>query len=131
MAENLTQNQIITIAGRKKMLRARAGEIRLPKILGFVFGDGGVDGSGKVITPLENESTLKHELLRKKYDSYTMLSDTQCKYQCTLGENELPGAEINEIGLYDEDGDIITIKRFTGKGKDADISMTFWMNDTF
>ena len=42
MAENLTQNQIITIAGRKKMLRARAGEIQLPKIVGFVFGDGGV-----------------------------------------------------------------------------------------
>ena len=40
MAENLTQNQIITIAGRKKMLRARAGEIQLPKIVGFVFGDG-------------------------------------------------------------------------------------------
>ena len=32
MAENLTQNQIITIAGRKKMLRARAGEIQLPKL---------------------------------------------------------------------------------------------------
>ena len=42
MEENLTQNQIITIAGRKKMLRARAGEIQLPKIVGFVFGDGGV-----------------------------------------------------------------------------------------
>ena len=27
MAENLTQNQIITIAGRKKMLRARAGDL--------------------------------------------------------------------------------------------------------
>ena len=39
MAENLTQNQIITIAGRKKMLRARAGEIQLPKIVGFVFGE--------------------------------------------------------------------------------------------
>ena len=46
MAENLTQNQIITIAGRKKMLRARAGEIQLPKIVGFVFGDGGVDADG-------------------------------------------------------------------------------------
>ena len=45
MAENLTQNQIITIAGRKKMLRARAGEIQLPKIVGFVFGDGGVDAA--------------------------------------------------------------------------------------
>ena len=113
MAENLTQNQIITIAGRKKMLRARAGEIQLPKIVGFVFGDGGVDADGNVIAPLEAESELKNELLRKKYDTYTMLSDTKC------------------IGLYDADGDIVTIKRFTAKGKDADISMTFYINDTF
>lgn len=131
MAENLTQNQIITIAGRKKMLRARAGEIQLPKIAGFVFGDGGVDANGNVITPLEHEATLKHELFRKKYDKYTMLSDTKCKYECTLAENELPGADISELGLYDTDGDIITIKRFSKKGKDADLSMTFWLNDTF
>ena len=76
MAENLTQNQIITIAGRKKMLRARAGEIQLPKIVGFVFGDGGVDADGNVIAPLEAESELKNELLRKKYDTYTMLENT-------------------------------------------------------
>ena len=121
MAENLTQNQIITIAGRKKMLRARAGEIQLPKIVGFVFGDGGVDADGNVIAPLEAESELKNELLRKKYDTYTMLSDTKCKYECELKESELPGAAISEIGLYDADGDIVTIKRFTAKGKDADL----------
>lgn len=48
-----------------------------------------------------------------------------------LKESELPGAAISEIGLYDADGDIVTIKRFTAKGKDADISMTFYINDTF
>ena len=50
----MTQNQIITVAARKKMLRARAGEIQLPKIMGFVFGDGGVNASGEVISPLES-----------------------------------------------------------------------------
>lgn len=103
----------------------------LPKIVGFVFGDGGVDADGNVIAPLEAESELKNELLRKKYDTYTMLSDTKCKYECELKESELPGAAISEIGLYDADGDIVTIKRFTAKGKDADISMTFYINDTF
>lgn len=63
--------------------------------------------------------------------AYTMLSDTKCKYECELKESELPGAAISEIGLYDADGDIVTIKRFTAKGKDADISMTFYINDTF
>ena len=69
----MTQNQIITVAARKKMLRARAGEIQLPKIMGFVFGDGGVNASGEVISPLESESKLKHEILRKAYDKYTIL----------------------------------------------------------
>ena len=106
----MTQNQIITVAARKKMLRARAGEIQLPKIMGFVFGDGGVNASGEVISPLESESKLKHEILRKAYDKKT---------------------QISEIGLYDKDGDILVIKRFSKKGKDADLSMTFWINDTF
>ena len=31
----MTQNQIITVTARKNMVRARAGEIQLPKIVGF------------------------------------------------------------------------------------------------
>ncbi len=127
----MTQNQIITVAARKKMLRARAGEIQLPKISGFVFGDGGITEDGSIIAPIENEKVLKHEILRKPYDSYTMLSDTVCHYECTIAEEEIPGAEISEIGLYDKDGDILVIKRFSKKGKDSDLSMTFWINDTF
>lgn len=127
----MTENQVITLAARKKMLRARAGEIQLPKIAGFVFGDGGVDSLGSVIVPLDNESQLKHEILRKTYDSYTMLDDTTCRYMCTIGEDEIPGSKISEIGLYDVDGDILVIKRFSEKGKDNDLSMMFWINDTF
>ena len=80
---------------------------------------------------MESESKLKHEILRKVYDKYTILNDTTCRYECTIAESELPNAEISEIGLYDKDGDILVIKRFSKKGKDADLSMTFWINDTF
>ena len=106
MAENLTQNQIITIAGRKKMLRARAGEIQLPKIVGFVFGDGGVDADGNVIAPLEAESELKNELLRKKYDTYTMLSDTKCKYECELTASTIPKDGRTEAAFMIREGAI-------------------------
>lgn len=126
----MAQNQIITVQARKKMLRARAGEIQLPKIVGFVFGDGGVE-DGEVITPLESESALKHEILRKPYKSYSAVDDTTYQYICEIGESELPDAKISEIGLYDSDGDILVIKRFSEKGKDADLSMAFWMNDAF
>lgn len=127
----MTQNQIITIIARKNMVRARAGEIQLPKITGFVFGDGGVDETGEIIPLAETDASLGNELLRKKYDSYTMVSDTECKYECTLTESELAGSEISEIGLYDANGDIVSIKRFSAKGKDSDLSMTFWIKDTF
>ena len=127
----MTQNQIITVTARKNMVRARAGEIQLPKIVGFVFGDGGVDESGNIIPLSETDSTLGNELLRKKYDGYTMVSDTECKYECTLTEEELAGKEISEIGMYDANGDIVNIKRFSAKGKDADLAMTFWIKDTF
>lgn len=132
MAENLTQNQIITIAGRKKMLRARAGEIQLPKIVGFVFGDGGVDADGNVIAPLEAESELKNELLRKKYDTYTMLSDTKCKYECELSSivmamagagrvfdlcDEVPETDEGDVELvnicYDSNGEIHETEELT------------------
>lgn len=66
MTENLTQNQIITIAGRKKMLRARAGEIQLPKIVGFVFGDGGVEQMEMIIAPAGGRIRTKNELLRNE-----------------------------------------------------------------
>ncbi len=127
----MTENQVITIAARNKMLRARAGEIGLPKIAGFVFGDGGVDEAGEVIAPLDEETALKNEILRKPYDSYIMLDDTTCRYMCTIEENEIPGSEISEVGLYDADGDILVMKRFSKKGKDADLSMIFWINDSF
>lgn len=122
---------IVTKKARNKMLRARAGEIPLPKIVGFAFGDGGVDGSGNVLTLDTNQEGLNSELLRKEYDGYTMLSDTSCRYECTLANEELAGEHISEIALYDEEGDIVAIKNFLAKGKDDDFEMTFQIDDMF
>ena len=80
------------------MAAARSGERTLPPIKMIAFGDGGVDESGNIIPLSETDSTLGNELLRKKYDGYTMVSDTECKYECTLTEEELAGKEISEIG---------------------------------
>ncbi|MEY8424668.1 hypothetical protein AALB52_18385, partial [Lachnospiraceae bacterium 38-14] len=74
---------------------------------------------------------LTHELYRKVINGYSFPSDTTCRYECTLAENELPGTEISEIGLYDEEGDIICIKTFKSKGKDDDLEMTFRIDDMF
>lgn len=127
----MEKNVIITKSARKKLVQARAGAITLPKIIGMVFGDGGVDASGNVIAPSDNQTTLSHEIFRKAINGYSFTSETTCRYECTLSESELEGEYISEIGLYDADGDIICIKTFTKKGKDSDIEMTYTLDDVF
>ena len=127
----MTENVIITVTARRKMVQARAGAISLAKIVGMVFGSGGVDASGNVIAPTEDQTELNHEIFRKEVSGYTFISETTCRYECVLSEPEMAGEYISEIGLYDEDGDIACIKTFTKKGKDADLEMAFTLDDVF
>ncbi|MCD8364697.1 MAG: phage tail protein [Clostridiales bacterium] len=129
----MAENVIITKTARAKLVQARAGAITLPTIVGMAFGNGGVDSSGDVISPTDDQTELTSELLRKEIDSYTVLTseDATVRYMCTLGTSDLEGESISEIGLYDTDGDIVCIKTFTAKGKDSDIEMTFTLDDVF
>ena len=131
MMSGTNKNVIITKAARKKLVQARAGAIVLPRIVGMAFGCGGVDESGTVIPPAESQSELANEIFRKEIDGYSFPSETICRYECTLDVNELVGEEISEVGLYDEDGDIVCIKTFTRKGKDADVEQTYVLDDIF
>lgn len=124
-------NTVITKTARKKLVKARAGAAALPAIVGMVFGDGGVDGENNVIPPAEEQTGLNNELFRKAVDSYEFISETACRYECTLEGDELAGSYISEIGLCDSEGDVICIKSFTQKGKDSDMEMTFSIDDVF
>ena len=127
----MANNVIITKKARENMVKARAGAITLPKIVGMACGDGGVDASGNVAAPTADQEELRQELYRKEIEGYTFPADTTCQYVCILEDNELAGEDISEIGLYDENGDIACIKTFKSKGKDADIQMTFTLDDVF
>jgi len=127
----VAENVIITKKARENMVKARAGAITLPVVAGMVFGSGGVGSDGTVIKPVSSQSTLAKELYRKEINSYEFTDETTCRYTCTLTEPELAGEYISEIGLYDENGDILCIKNFTGKGKDNDMEMTFTIDDVF
>jgi len=122
---------VVTLTARTKMLKARAGEISLPRIEGIAFGDGGTNNAGEVIAPNGEQTNLNSELLRKPISGYTFLSDTKCRYECTLENRELPGEYISEAALYDEDGDLVAIKNFLPKGKDIDIEMVIQIDDEF
>lgn len=122
---------VVTKKARNKMLKARAGDLVLPKITGMAFGDGGIDGDGSIIVPSVEQTELHNELLRKEVSDHEYLNDTVCRYSCTLEASELAGKSISELALYDADGDLIAIKNFSGKGKDDDLEMTFNIDDTF
>ena len=133
MSTGKNKNVVITKKSRQKLVKARAGAITLPKVTGMAFGNGGVDSNGNIITPAETQEGLANELYRKEIDSYEFPegTDTTCRYECTLTETELAGEEISEIGLYDEEGDIICIKNFARKGKDDDVEQTYVLDDIF
>lgn len=131
MSIEKNKNVIITKKAREKLVKARAGAIQLPKIVGMAFGNGGVDPSGAVIAPTEAQDALANEIYRKAIDRYSFPADTTCRYECTLSESELAGEEISEVGLYDEEGDIVCIKAFMRKGKDDDVEQTYTLDDIF
>ena len=127
----MAENVIITKKARENMVKARAGALVLPKITGMAFGDGGVDAEGSAIKPQEDQAALVNELFRKEINGFEFVEDTTCRYTCTLSEPELAGEDISEIGMYDENGDIVCIKNFKAKGKDGDMEMTFTLDDVF
>ena len=56
------KNVVITKKGREKLVKARAGAITLPKIVGMAFGTGGVTTDGTVIPPTDTQSKLNKEV---------------------------------------------------------------------
>jgi hypothetical protein len=125
-------NSVVTKLARQKMCKARAGVGTLPAVVGFAFGAGGVNEGGQVIVPSDEQNTLNTEIARKAYSSKELLTgDTTCRYTCLLEKSELVGERISEVALYDSDGDLVAIKNFLPKGKDADIELTFTIDDIF
>ena len=126
-----SRNVVITTTARSNLVRARAGDLTLPPIVGIALGDGGVDSSGEPVPPSQDQTTLTHELLRKPVNTHTYPSATTCRYECVLTGSELAGIKISELGLYDSEGDMVCIKTFYEKRRDEEIEMTFTVDDEF
>ena len=124
---------VITVAGRRKLCKAHAGDMVLPKIKQMAWGDGGVleDGTPKQTTG--EETGLYNLLLKKDIEAHTYTDEAQttCRYTATLEADELTGKEISELGLFDEDGELISYRTFLRKGKDADIPQIYDMDEIF
>lgn len=125
-------DSIVTNIAKKKIVQARAGLIpSLPKTVGMAFGDGAVSGS-TIRMPHPTDISLQHELHRQLIDGATLQPDEiSVMYITTLAKETLAGQTINEVALYDEDGDLLAIKTFSNKGKDEDMEMIFEILDKF
>ena len=130
MADN---KGVITAVGRKKLCMAHAGDIELPVITQMAWGSGGADETGQPIDTTGNEIGLYQELLRKDIESHSYVNEgkTTCRYTATLEAGELDNSYISEMGLYDEDGDLVAYRTFMRKGKDADIPQIYKMDSIF
>ena len=130
MADN---KGVITAVGRKKLCMTHAGDIALPVITQMAWGSGGADETGQPLDTTGNEIGLYQELLRKDIESHVYVNEgqTTCRYTATLEAGELDNSYISEMGLYDEDGDLIAYRTFMRKGKDADIPQIYDMDEIF
>ncbi len=130
MADN---KGVITAVGRKKLCMAHAGDIELPVITQMAWGSGGADETGQPLDTTGNEIGLYQELLRKDIESHSYVNEgkTTCRYTATLEAGELDNSYISEMGLYDEDGDLVAYRTFMRKGKDADIPQIYDMDEIF
>lgn len=130
MADN---KGVITVTGRKKICKAHNGDITLPVIAKMAWGDGGVDENGIPKTATGNEIGLYNELLKKDIEKHVYVNEeeTTCRYTATLEKGELTGKEISEMGLFDEEGDLIAYRTLMRKGKDEDIPQIYDMDEIF
>lgn len=119
---------IISAAYRKKLADACEKAAAMPLIKWMAIGNGAEDENGAVIELTGNEAALHNELLRKELDTVNRAGDLQIDCDCNLTMDELSESRINEIALFDTDGDPVAIKVFEGREKKQGMEMTFRMS---
>lgn len=106
---------IKTNAGKVKRLKAYKGIIpALPKITHVAVGDGGKTPEGGLKVPTPDMTALYNQLLKIPV-TYEDVSDFTCKFICSLDsttQSQILNKDINEIGLIDSEGTLITIETF-------------------
>ncbi|MCC5467613.1 phage tail protein [Pelosinus sp. Bkl1] len=104
---------------------------QLAKVIKMVFGTGGVNQENQPTPPDASDTALKNQTYEKNLDSTEFPTTTTCRFKCTLTGEECNGQEISEIALKDEEGDLVAIKTFGKKTKDAESTFVFEWDEEF
>lgn len=131
MAE--VQRAVMTTAAKKIILEAHAGVRTEVKPIKYIaVGNGGLDGTGALRKPTGNEQQLYNELYRMEIDKAPeQISSTCYRYAMTIPTGVLNGEAISEIGVFDADGIMLSIRTMGAKTKEADIEMIIEVDDKF
>lgn len=128
----MATKNVITHARRVELAKITSGEINsIPKITHIALGDGGTDEEGNVIMPSETQEELNHEVARYPVGAVEFPVDTTARYTIIVGDSELVGISISEVGLIDEAGVLCAVRNSFPKKKDTDESFAFEFDDEF
>ena len=106
---------------RERIAAHMAGGATLPAIGYMAFGDGGHNASTlEPIPPSSSATALNHEVLRKAISSITQEDTLSVTGVGTVETTELVGTALSECALLDTEGNVIGIKTFSPKVKEAD-----------
>ena len=117
-------NTTMTVRGREKLCKAHAGELVLPCIKWIAFGTGGVDENRQPL-PVTGEEQYRMEL------EHSFPIPTTCEYLSILEKTDLPNTYISEMGLFDEEEELVMYATFLEKGKDEDMRFEFRTQEVF
>lgn len=121
----------ITEIGREKLCKSHAGDISLPRLKYIAYGDGGTDVEGIPFVVTGEEVSLRNELLRIEINEHNYPEKTTCEYKSELSKKDLMNVYISELGIFDEEGDLIVYQTFLKKGKDDDMLFDFLVQEKF
>jgi hypothetical protein len=111
----------ITLDGfRTRLAGHMAGETPAPAVAFMAFGDGGHNADGTTKAVNAARTALFHERLRKPIASISRPQPTFVEAKGVVTEAELVSVTLSEAALVDAAGNLIAMKTFAPKVKEAD-----------
>nr|DAF90841.1 MAG TPA: tail-collar fiber protein [Myoviridae sp. ctZhz2]DAI71758.1 MAG TPA: tail-collar fiber protein [Caudoviricetes sp.] len=111
---------VVVTAFREKIAAHLAGKGTLKPIRFMAFGVGGHDSDGNPIMPAEGQTALKDERLRKELSVITQEDTLSVTGTGVIEKAEMVDMALSEAGLLDADGELVAVKNFAPKIKEAD-----------
>lgn len=111
---------VVVNSHRQRMAAHMASNASLPPIAYMAFGDGGHSANLTPLIPNVAATGLAHELLRKPLAVIQQSDAYSVTGKGVLENGELVGYAISEAALFDSAGQLVALKTFAPKIKEAD-----------